>query len=102
MKANINSVFSASAAVTTVPIPAGGRRIYYRGYLVHAEIPSICYVIYWRNSLHQLTELGTVRSFMDAMRWVDRHLNEMRELKSLVPDFSPLDNATATRRLTWP
>ena len=99
MKANINSVFSATTAVTTVPIPAGGRRIYYRGYLIHAEIPSICYVIYGRNSLQQLTELGTVRSFMDAMPWVDRHLNEMRELKSLVPGFSPLDNATSLRRL---
>ena len=99
MEANTNSVFSATAAVTTVPIPAGGRRIHYRGYLVHAEIPSICYVIYGRNSLHQLTELGTVRSFMNAMRWVDRHLNEMRELKSLVPEFAPLDNSTAPRRL---
>ena len=99
MKADSNSVFSATEAVTTVPIPAGGRRIYYRGYLVHAEIPSICYVIYGRNSLHQLTELGTVRSFMNAMRWVDRHLNEMLELKSLVPEFSPLDNATAPHRL---
>ena len=99
MKANINSVFSATTAVTTVPIPAGGRRIYYRGYLIHAEIPSIRYVIYGRNSLQQLTELGTVRSFMDAMPWVDRHLNEMRELKSLVPGFSPLDNATSLRRL---
>ena len=99
MKADSNSVFSATEAVTTVPIPAGGRRIYYRGYLVHAEIPSICYVIYGRNSLHQLTELGTVRSFMNAMRWVDRHLNEMLELKSLVPEFSPLDNVTAPHRL---
>ena len=99
MKADSNSVFSATEAVTTVPIPAGGRRIYYRGYLVHAEIPSICYVIYGRNSLHQLTELGTVRSFMNAMRWVDRHLNEMLELKSLAPEFSPLDNATAPHRL---
>ncbi len=69
-----NSVIDATHAVATSRIPAGGRRISYRGYLIHGEVPSICYVIYGRNGFGQLTELGATRSFPDAMRWVDKHL----------------------------
>jgi hypothetical protein len=72
-----NSVIDATHSVATSRIPAGGRRISYRGYLIHGEVPSICYVIYGRNGFGQLTELGATRSFPDAMLWVDRHLANM-------------------------
>ena len=55
-----------------------GRRIGYRGYLIHGEIPAISYAIYGRNGLGQLAELGNARSFTEAMRWVDRHRDGMR------------------------
>ena len=73
-----NSVINATHAVTTSRIPAGGRRISYRGYLIHGEVPSICYVIYGRNEFGQLTELGATRSFPDAMLWVDKHVANMQ------------------------
>jgi len=73
-----NSVINATHAVATSPIPAGGRRISYRGYLIHGEVPSICYVIYGRNGFGQLTELGATRSFPDAMLWVDKHVANMQ------------------------
>lgn len=74
---NRNSVIQATHAVATSRIPSGGRRICYRGYLIHGEVPSICYVIYGRNGFGQLTELGATRNFPDAMRWVDTHLSNM-------------------------
>ena len=73
-----NSVINATHAVATSRIPAGGRRISYRGYLIHGEVPSICYVIYGRNGFGQLTELGATRSFPDAMLWVDKHVKNMQ------------------------
>ena len=74
------SMMDATHAVTASPIPSGGRRIPYRGHLIHGEVPSICYVIYGRNRHGQLTELGNTRSFADAMRWVDRHVADMQRL----------------------
>ena len=73
-----NSMMDATHAIATSPIPPGGRRIPYRGHLIHGEVPSICYVIYGRNRFGQLTELGNTRNFADAMRWVDRHVDEMQ------------------------
>lgn len=99
MKANINSVIGATAAIARVPIPAHGRRIYYRGYLIHAEIPGICYVIYGRNSFRQLFELGTVRGFTDAMHWVDQHMREMSQWKTMAPEGLPMDSGSAPRRM---
>ena len=75
-----NSVINATHAVATSRIPAGGRRISYRGYLIHGEVPSICYVIYGRNGFGQLTELGATRSFPDAMLWVDKHVTNMQSM----------------------
>ncbi len=81
-----NSVINATHAVATSRIPAGGRRISYRGYLIHGEVPSICYVIYGRNGLGQLTELGATRSFPDAMSWVDKHVANM---EGMIPAGTP-------------
>ena len=72
------SIVGATTAVRTTTIPDSGRKVYYRGYLIHGEIPGICYVIYGRNQFGQLAELGAARTFPSAMRWVDRHSSEMR------------------------
>ena len=72
------SIVGATAAVRTTTIPDSGRKVYYRGYLIHGEIPGICYVIYGRNEFGQVAELGAARTFPSAMRWVDRHCAEMR------------------------
>ena len=46
----------------------------------HGEIPGICYVIYGRNASGRLAELGSVSDFPAAMRWVDRHLAQLRRI----------------------
>lgn len=89
------SVIDATHAVATSRIPAGGRRISYRGYLIHGEVPSICYVIYGRNGFGQLTELGATRSFPDAMVWVDKHLANM---EAMIPAGMPGSSAPPVRR----
>ncbi len=71
------SIMAETTAVAATPIPDCGRKIGYRGYLIHGEIPSICYIIYGRNDFGQLAELGTVSGFTEAMGWVDRHIAEM-------------------------
>ena len=46
--------------------------IFYRGYLIHENIRSICYTIYGRRpSRHELDTLGSV---IEAMQWVDQDL----------------------------
>ena len=96
MSTNIrDSVINATHAVTTSRIPGGGRRISYRGYLIHGEVPSICYVIYGRNGYGQLTELGATRSFPDAMSWVDKHVANMA---GMIPAGMPDGSAPSRRR----
>ena len=89
-----NSIIDATHAVATSRIPAGGRRISYRGYLIHGEVPSICYVIYGRNGFGQLTELGATRSFPDAMRWVDKHVENMQ---GMIPAGMPTPGTPPAR-----
>jgi len=72
------SIVGATTAVRTTTIPDAGRKVYYRGYLIHGEVPGICYVIYGRNEFGQVAELGAARTFPSAMRWVDRHSSEIR------------------------
>ena len=74
------SIVGATTAVRTTTIPDSGRKVFYRGYLIHGEIPGICYVIYGRNEFGQVAELGAARTFPSAMRWVDRHCAEMRKV----------------------
>ncbi len=90
-----NSVINATHAVATSRIPTGGRRISYRGYLIHGEVPSICYVIYGRNGFGQLTELGATRSFPDAMNWVDKHVDNMQ---GMIPAGMPAEGSTPAHR----
>ena len=74
------SIVGATTAVRTTAIPESGRRVYYRGYLIHGEIPGVCYVIYGKNEFGQVAELGAARTFPAAMRWVDRHATQMRQV----------------------
>lgn len=89
-----NGIIDATHAVATSRIPAGGRRISYRGYLIHGEVPSICYVIYGRNGFGQLTELGATRSFPDAMLWVDKHVENMQ---GMIPAGMPTSGTPPAR-----
>ena len=74
------SIMGATTAIRTTTIPDCGRKVYYRGYLIHGEIPGISYVIYGRNEFGQVAELGAARTFPSAMRWVDRHSDQMRRM----------------------
>ena len=98
MMTTSNSIMGETAAVTATAIRDCGRRIGYRGYLIHGEIPAISYAIYGRNGLGQLAELGNARSFAEAMRWVDRHRDGMRHTlaadafaEPVLPDDDDLD-----------
>ena len=45
--------------------------LFYRGYVIHQDIPSICYTIFGRRPARvELAACGTSR---EAMRWVDLH-----------------------------
>ena len=86
------SIMEATTAIRTTSIPDTGRRVYYRGYLIHGEIPGISYVIYGRNEFGQVAELGAARTFPSAMRWVDRHANQMRRLMPVDIQGTPRRN----------
>ena len=53
-------------------IVATGRNIYYRGYVIHEDVPTICYTIYDRRP--DRTELATVGTSREAMKWVDSRI----------------------------
>ena len=47
--------------------------IFYRGYVIHEAIRSICYTIYSRRPMRQELDMcGTAR---EAMEWVDREVS---------------------------
>ena len=46
--------------------------LYYRGYVIHEDIPSICYTIFGRRP--QRMELGSSVTAREGMQWVDQHL----------------------------
>ncbi|MCH7605814.1 MAG: hypothetical protein IH962_01550 [Chloroflexi bacterium] len=46
--------------------------LYYRGYIIHQDIRSICYTVYGRRP--QRTELMACDTPLKAMHWVDRHV----------------------------
>ncbi len=46
--------------------------IFYRGYVIHEDIRTICYTIYGRRPDRQ--ELDARCTAMEAMQWVDRDL----------------------------
>lgn len=46
--------------------------LFYRGYVIHEDIRSICYTIF--SAKPQRTELGSRSTALEAMKWVDRDL----------------------------
>lgn len=48
------------------------KRIYYRGHLIEATVPAICYTIYGTRPLR--AEIGCVGSSGKAMQWIDGRL----------------------------
>ena len=52
---------------------ATGRNIYYRGYVIHEDVPTICYTIYDRRP--DRTELATVGTSREAMKWIDSRIS---------------------------
>ena len=51
---------------------ARGRNIFYRGYVIHEDVPTICYTIYDRRP--ERAELATVGTSREAMKWVDSRI----------------------------
>ena len=51
---------------------ARGKNIFYRGYVIHEDVPTICYTIYDRRP--ERTELATVGNSREAMKWVDSRI----------------------------
>ena len=46
--------------------------LFYRGYVIHEDIPSICYTVY--GAKPRRAEMGSSGTVLEAMRWVDRDL----------------------------
>lgn len=51
---------------------AKGKTIFYRGYVIHADVPNICYTIFDRRPSR--SELATVGTSRQAMKWVDSRI----------------------------
>jgi len=45
--------------------------LFYRGYVIHQDIPSICYTIFSRRP--ERVELAACGTSREAMQWVDVH-----------------------------
>jgi len=46
-----------------------GKNIYYRGYVIHEDIPAICYTVY--DCRLDRVELTSATTAMEAMQWID-------------------------------
>ncbi len=64
--------------------------LYYRGYLIHEDIRSICYTIYGRRP--QRSAMTTTSNCTAAMQWVDRQTHRSSTEPGL-PELRPV--------LTW-
>ena len=58
---------------------ARGMNIYYRGYVIHEDVPKICYTIYDRRP--DRVELATAGTSREAMKWVDSRISIEEKLK---------------------
>ena len=58
---------------------ARGRNIFYRGYVIHEDVPTICYTIYDRRP--ERKELATVGTSREAMKWVDSRIAIEKKLE---------------------
>ena len=58
---------------------AKGMNVYYRGFVIHEDVPKICYTIYDRRP--DRVELATVGTSREAMKWVDSRISIEEKLK---------------------
>ena len=58
---------------------ARGKNIFYRGYVIHEDVPSVCYTIYDRRP--ERAELATAGASREAMKWVDSRIAIEEKLK---------------------
>ena len=58
---------------------AKGMNVYYRGFVIHEDVPKICYTIYDRRP--DRVELATVGTSREAMKWVDSRIAIEEKLK---------------------
>lgn len=56
-----------------------GRNIYYREYVIHEDVPKVCYTIYDRRP--DRVELATAGTSREAMKWVDARIAIEEKLK---------------------
>ena len=63
-----------------------GKNIFYRGYVINEEIPTICYTIY--DSRPDRVELTSVISAREAMQWIDWRV-ELKEKVNSSQDSQP-------------
>ena len=66
--------------------------LFYRGYVIHEDIRSICYTIYGaKPNRAEMRSRGTV---MEAMKWVDRDLAQVATLRWVCRDSDLRNNNT--------
>lgn len=51
---------------------AKGMNLFYRDYVIHEDVPSVCYTIYDRRP--DRVELATAGTSREAMKWVDARI----------------------------
>ena len=67
--------------------------LFYRGYVIHEDIRSICYTVYGaKPDRAEMRSRGTV---MEAMKWVDRDLAQVATLRWVCHDNTLRNNNTS-------
>ncbi|HIM36786.1 MAG TPA: hypothetical protein EYM38_02010 [Dehalococcoidia bacterium] len=67
--------------------------LFYRGYVIHEDIRSICYTVYGaKPDRAEMRSRGTV---MEAMKWVDRDLAQVATLRWVCRDNALRSNNTS-------
>ena len=68
--------------------------LFYRGYVIHEDIRSICYTIYGAKPLR--AEIGSRGTTLEAMRWVDRDLAQLAKVQWACQDSLSLNESDPT------
>ncbi len=66
--------------------------LFYRGYVIHEDIPFICYTIY--GAKPHRAELRSRGTALEAMRWVDRDLAQLATNSWLRRDAARRDKSS--------
>lgn len=65
--------------------------LFYRGYVIHEDIRSICYTIF--GAKPHRAEIGSRSTTLEAMRWVDRDLAQLATVRRACQDSLGLNYA---------